>query len=168
MTTLYYLKSAFVWISKKSVTFIPGVGQIMWLSGHILIDRKGKASIKAMYSAAKDRLDKGFSIFIFPQGTRERTKTLPFKFGAFNIAQNEQVDIVPVSLELSPNAWKRFFLYGYLWGIEEAKKNPGAILTVHKPMDIKKYGGENTKEQTQKMLNDAFDTVFSVLEQKKL
>jgi len=47
---LYFLRQKFVWISKQSVAFIPGVGQIMWMSGHILLKRKGKASIKQVSS----------------------------------------------------------------------------------------------------------------------
>jgi len=157
---LYYLKAIFVWISKKSVTYIPGVGQIMQLSGHILLDRKGKSSIKAMYAEAKDRLSKGKNIFIFPQGTRERTKVLPFKHGAFSIAISEQVDIIPVSIHLEGSTWQRFFFYGYLWGIEEAKKTPQAIITVHDTMKVKDYLGVGGKE---KMMVDAQKIIYSVL-----
>jgi 1-acyl-sn-glycerol-3-phosphate acyltransferase len=162
--SLYYLNTLFVWISKKSVTYIPGVGQIMQLSGHILLERKGKASIKAMYAESKDRLSKGKNIFIFPQGTRERTKVLPFKHGAFSIAVSEQVDIVPVSIHLEPTTWKKFFFYGYLFGREEARKTPQAIITVHDTMSIKDYQGEGAKE---KMMEDAQKIVYSVLGENK-
>jgi 1-acyl-sn-glycerol-3-phosphate acyltransferase len=161
---LYYLHTIFVWISKKSVTYIPGVGQIMQLSGHILLERKGKSSIKAMYAAAKDRLSQGKNIFIFPQGTRERTKVLPFKHGAFSIAVTEQVDVVPVSIHLEGSTWKKFFFYGYLFGREEAKKTPQAIITVHDTMNIKDYKGEGAKE---KMMEDAQKVVYSVLGENK-
>mmetsp|Transcript_16629 Transcript_16629/g.34325 ORF Transcript_16629/g.34325 Transcript_16629/m.34325 type:complete len:239 (-) Transcript_16629:23-739(-) len=161
---LYYLHTIFVWISKKSVTYIPGVGQIMQLSGHILLDRKGKSSIKAMYAEAKDRLGRGKNIFIFPQGTRERTKVLPFKHGAFSIAISEKVDVVPVSIHLEGSTWKRWPLYGYLFGVEEAKRTPQAVITVHETIPVKDYMGEGGKE---KMMEKAQEVVYSVLGENK-
>ncbi|GMH85498.1 hypothetical protein TL16_g10250 [Triparma laevis f. inornata] len=159
---LYYLRVPFVWISKKVVGYIPGVGQIMFLSGHILLERKGKASIKQMYSDAKNRLSDGFNIFIFPQGTRERTEVLPFKHGAFSMAMSENVDVVPVSIELSDDAWKRFFGYGYVFGVEEAKSKPAAIITVHRVMKTSDYNGDK-----EKMMAAGQKIVYSVLGDKK-
>ncbi|GMI01164.1 hypothetical protein TrVE_jg7623 [Triparma verrucosa] len=159
---LYYLRKPFVWISKKAVGYIPGVGQIMFLSGHILLERKGKASIKQMYADAKSRLKDGFNIFIFPQGTRERTKILPFKHGAFSMAMSEEVDIVPVSIELSDDAWKRFFGYGFIWGFEEAKSKPAAILTVHPVMKTKDFNGDK-----EKMMKAGQEIIYSCLGDKK-
>ena len=163
---LYYLRTKFVWISKQSVAFIPGVGQIMWMSGHILLKRKGKASIKQMYADSKSRLKEGFNIFMFPQGTRERTKVLPFKHGAFSLAMSpdmEGVDIVPVSIELSDNAWKRFFGYGYAWGLEESKVKPAAVITVHPTMETASYNGDK-----EKMMKEAQEVVYSVLQKKSI
>ena len=151
--------------SKKSVTFMPGVGWIMWISRHILLDRKGKASIKAMFAECKNRLENGYHVFIFPQGTRERTKTLPFKHGAFSIAESNEADVIPVSIQLSDKAWKRFFLYGFLWGFEEAKKDPAAKITVHPRIKWADYkGGKNGGKEG--MQQEAFDRVYSVLEKK--
>ena len=154
----------------------------MFLSGHILLERKGKASIKQMYADAKSRLKDGFNIFIFPQGTRERTKILPFKHGAFSMAMSEEVDIVPVSIELSDDAWKRydaarsevtvlaavsnprrrFFGYGFIWGFEEAKSKPAAILTVHPVMKTKDFNGDK-----EKMMKAGQEIIYSCLSDKK-
>jgi 1-acyl-sn-glycerol-3-phosphate acyltransferase len=141
---------------------MPGVGQIMVLSGHILLDRGGKESIKQMFRDCKQRLSIGSNIFIFPQGTRERTVTLPFKHGAFSLAESEEVDIIPVSIKLSDKAWKRLPFYGLLWGAAEAKEDPAARLTVHERIrwDDYKDGKNGGKEG---MNAEAFKRVYSCL-----
>ena len=120
------------------------------------------ASLAQMFELSKQRLSKGSNIFIFPQGTRERTKTLPFKHGAFSIAEEAGCDIIPVSIKLSDKAWTRFYFYGMLWGFDEAKKDPAATLTVHDRIKWADYkDGKNGGKEG--MTKEAFKRVYSCL-----
>ena len=85
-------------IGKKSLAWIPFFGQMYWLSGNILIDRKNRHSaVSTMAKAAeKIRQDK-LSVWVFPEGTRSRGRgLLPLKSGAFHTAIAAGAPIVPV------------------------------------------------------------------------
>lgn len=82
---------------KKELTKIPGVGQLFSLMC-LTVDRSDKESRHASKVKMLSDLMKGISIFIFPEGTRNRTEKplLPFYDGAFEIAIDAQVPILPV------------------------------------------------------------------------
>lgn len=86
--------------AKKSLRLLPFLGQFMSLSKTVFIDRANRASaLSAFDSAAKTMQAEKQSVFIFPEGTRSYAETpmlLPFKKGAFHLAVQAQVDIVPV------------------------------------------------------------------------
>ncbi|ABV35231.1 1-acylglycerol-3-phosphate O-acyltransferase [Shewanella sediminis HAW-EB3] len=85
-------------LGKKSLAWVPFFGQIYWLSGNILIDRKNRSrAFDTMAQTAKKIKEKCLSIWIFPEGTRSRGKgLLPFKSGAFHTAIEAGVAMVPV------------------------------------------------------------------------
>ncbi len=89
-----------VTVGKKSLKFIPFFGQLYWLAGNILIDRNNKSRAVGTMQGAVDRIsgDK-VSVWVFPEGTRSYGRgLLPFKTGAFHIAQQAQVAVVPVCM----------------------------------------------------------------------
>ena len=95
-----YLPCDFKWIAKKSLFYIPFVGWAMWLSGYIPIDRRhgGRAYVKSIGEAI-DRVKRGTSVIIFPEGTRHPEKgLLPFKKGGFVIAIRSGADVVPLAI----------------------------------------------------------------------
>ena len=86
--------------AKSSLKKIPFLGWFMALSGSIFIDRKNsKDAREAMKGAATEIRAKRQSVYMFPEGTRSYTKDptlLPFKKGAFHLAVQAGVPIVPV------------------------------------------------------------------------
>ncbi|MBT0585429.1 1-acylglycerol-3-phosphate O-acyltransferase [Alteromonas oceanisediminis] len=87
-----------VTVGKKSLKWIPLFGQLYWLSGNILIDRKntGKARDTLSLTAEKMR-ERRLSVWFFPEGTRSYGRgLLPFKTGAFRLAMNTNEKIVMV------------------------------------------------------------------------
>ena len=76
------------------------MGWSMSLTGYISIDRDNPAeAVKSMEEAA-ERMAKGVSVVIFPEGTRSETGALlPFKRGAFMLAKKSGVPIVPVAIQ---------------------------------------------------------------------
>ena len=85
-------------LGKKSLAWMPLFGQIYWLSGNILIDRKNRHSaFDTMAKTVEKIKQKNLSVWIFPEGTRSRGRgLLPFKAGAFHTAIAAGVPVVPV------------------------------------------------------------------------
>lgn len=75
-------------------------GIIVYFSNTVFIDRTDRNSaVAAFENAANHMRDKRQSVFIFPEGTRsyyDRPDLLPFKKGAFHLAVQAQVPIVPM------------------------------------------------------------------------
>jgi lysophosphatidate acyltransferase len=86
--------------AKKSLKSWPVLGWFMTLSGSVFIDRKNTTDARqAMSGAAKEIRDRRQSVYMFPEGTRSYSKEpmlLPFKKGAFHLAVQAGVPIVPV------------------------------------------------------------------------
>ncbi|KAH7329387.1 acyltransferase [Stachybotrys elegans] len=85
--------------AKASLKKTPFLGWFMTLSGSIFIDRKNsKDAREAMKGAAQEIQAKRQSVYMFPEGTRSYAKDptlLPFKKGAFYLAVQAGVPIVP-------------------------------------------------------------------------
>ncbi|KAK3375421.1 hypothetical protein B0H63DRAFT_278834 [Podospora didyma] len=86
--------------AKSSLRRMPFLGWFMSLSGTIFINRQNSESAReAMRSAVEEIRGKRQSVYMFPEGTRSYSKEpmlLPFKKGAFHLAIQAQVPIVPV------------------------------------------------------------------------
>lgn len=86
--------------AKSSLKKVPFLGWFMTLSGSVFIDRKNsKDAREAMKGAADQMKTLKQSVYIFPEGTRSYAKEpmlLPLKKGAFHLAVQAQVPIVPV------------------------------------------------------------------------
>ena len=85
-------------VGKKSLLLIPGFGMLYWLAGNVLIDRKNSKNSKTIMSASTEALTKGKrSIWMFAEGTRNNGENmLPFKKGAFRMAIEAGVPILPI------------------------------------------------------------------------
>lgn len=88
-----------VYIAKKEVRLIPGIGWAVWAAGMIFIDRKNREKAIRSLREAAQKIRGGKSVVIFPEGTRTRTGELGvFKKGGFNLAMDAGVPIVPIAL----------------------------------------------------------------------
>lgn len=101
--------------AKKQLKRTPFLGLFMALSGSVFVDRADKKSaVKAFDGAAREIRERRQSVFIFPEGTRSNAKEpmlLPFKKGAFHLAIQAKVPIVPVVAAcytglLNPKEWR--------------------------------------------------------------
>jgi putative phosphoserine phosphatase / 1-acylglycerol-3-phosphate O-acyltransferase len=95
-------------VAKKELQKMPIIGQVMQITGTIFLDRADKEkSIEAMKPAVES-LQNGTSIVIFPEGTRSYDYTLgKFKKGAFHIAMQAGVPLVPIVLKNAHDAMPR-------------------------------------------------------------
>lgn len=94
-----YLPVDFKWVMKKELRKIPWIGYASEKVGHIFIDRSSPMAAKHSLEEAKLKLVNGASVLMFPEGTRSRQKQmLPFKKGAFKLAFELGLDILPVTI----------------------------------------------------------------------
>jgi 1-acyl-sn-glycerol-3-phosphate acyltransferase len=111
---LYHLFAPYKWVSKRENFSIPIIGWLMRLNDYLEIRRGEKSSYVKFLEKVKYVLGMGSSILIFPEGTRYPGGHLgPFKEGAFRMAIENRVDIVPLVLD----------------GTARALPKKGAILT---------------------------------------
>ncbi|XP_062364042.1 1-acyl-sn-glycerol-3-phosphate acyltransferase alpha-like [Cinclus cinclus] len=85
-------------IAKRELLYLGTVGWACWLSGTIFIDRHRRdAAIEVISHAASTMRRENLRVWVFPEGTRNPGKSmLPFKRGAFHLAVQAQVPIVPI------------------------------------------------------------------------
>ncbi|MGH7497231.1 MAG: lysophospholipid acyltransferase family protein [Gemmatimonadales bacterium] len=87
------------WLSKAELFRLPLLGWLMRLAGDIPVKRGfGPSAIEAM-ARCREVLKNRVSVMIFPEGTRSTTSDLlPFKDGAFRLAIDAGVPILPLAL----------------------------------------------------------------------
>lgn len=109
---LYALRRHFKWVSKKELARIPIIGWNLYLNRYMLIDRRSFGGSKRMLIQGLKNLNMGNSLLVFPEGTRSATGRMGrFKDGAFNVAQQGKVDLVPVVVDGTRNVFKDGYLH---------------------------------------------------------
>jgi len=88
--------------AKTQLKYYPFLGWFMQLSGSIFIDRANSKDARQAMSGAADAIrSRRQGVFMFPEGTRsnaQEAKLLPFKKGAFHLAVQAGVPIVPIAV----------------------------------------------------------------------
>ena len=91
-------------LSKDSIFKIPLLGWQMRVSRDIPIERGNKDSARQALEAMRDRLVRGSSVIVFPEGTRSPDGSIaPFREGAFRLAIELGVDVVPLAVAGTEN-----------------------------------------------------------------
>jgi 1-acyl-sn-glycerol-3-phosphate acyltransferase len=88
------------WVAKKELTRVPVFGWALRNAGHIIIDRSRHEQAVASLRAAREQMEGGISVVIFPEGTRARPDDplLPLKKGGFMLALETGFSIVPIAI----------------------------------------------------------------------
>ena len=95
-----WLPVIFKWLMKAELRKVPFVGTGCKAAGHIFVERRNaKAAMESLHEVEK-QLVNGVSTVIFPEGTRSTTgETGRFKRGAFQIALDLGLPVIPLSLD---------------------------------------------------------------------
>ena len=95
-----YLGRNFKWMMKKSLRSIPLVGKACESAGHIMVDKSGPKAIHKTYEQSRAVLKHGVSLMVFPEGARTFTGHMAkFRRGAFQLADELQLPVVPVTID---------------------------------------------------------------------
>jgi len=151
MLMLVAVRNPFVFVGKKELAKIPLFG-FFYKRTCILVDRSDARSRRAVFLRAQRRLKQGLSICIFPEGLvpEEEVVLAEFKDGAFRLAINHNIPIVPMTF---PDNKKRFS-YTFFSG------GPGQMrVHIHKFLDTEDLEIKDTK----KLKDQAFDIIYNDL-----
>jgi 1-acyl-sn-glycerol-3-phosphate acyltransferase len=139
MLMLAVVRNPFVFVGKQELAKIPLFG-FFYKRTSILVDRKSSKSRTQVFDSAQKRIDQGLSICIFPEGGVPDDTTVlldQFKDGAFRLAIEHQIPIVPIVFADN----KKRFSYTFFSG------SPGIMrVTVHKFINVSGISADNKKE----------------------
>jgi 1-acyl-sn-glycerol-3-phosphate acyltransferase len=140
-----------VLVLKRSLLWIPFFGWGLALMSPIAIDRRrGTSALKRMAVKGRERLSQGFSIAIFPEGTR----TAPGVRGTYHsggawLALRTGAPVVPVA----HNA-------GLFWGRNAFVKRPGEVtVVVGEPMQASGMSAEALNRQVEHWIESRMETL---------
>lgn len=145
-----YLPHNFKWLMKKSLEKVPFVGWACKWAGHVFVDDRSPSSIRETIKESESRLRDGMSLVIFPEGSRTFDGAMiPFKRGAFMLAGEFRLPVVPVTIK---GAFERMPRTTY-------NVRSGRIdIYIHKPI----YPGERGFN-TRQLMAECYDEIESGL-----
>lgn len=148
-----YIGHNFKWMMKEYIKKMPFVGVACMASGQIFVGDSISAIGKAVGKARKT-LQNGMSMVIFPEGTRSHDgKMQPFKRGAFMLANEIGLPIVPITIDGSFDIFSRHSAM--------VSRHP-LTMTIHEPITAEQREGKNTKQ----LMQEVFDVINDGLPEK--
>jgi 1-acyl-sn-glycerol-3-phosphate acyltransferase len=148
-----YLGRNPAYLGKKEVFKYPVFGAGIRLIGVIPVDRSNSPAAVESAKAATENLRRGKSYVVYPEGTRSKDgRLLPFKKGAFMMAIEAGVPVVPITIsgatKIMPKAQVKVF--------------PSTVhITIHEPISTAGYSKENVVQ----LMDRTREKVFSALGQ---
>ncbi len=148
-----FLNRNFKWMMKHQLRKMPFVGYACEKSHQIFVDKRGPKAIKATYDKARATLQDGTSLTVFPEGARSFTGHMgDFRKGAFALADELQLPVVPITINGSFNVMPRMRDGHFVtW-------HP-LTLTIHQPVYPTGKGEENINAT----LRQSYDAIMSAL-----
>ena len=150
-----YLPVIFKWIMNYELKKVPFIGWGCMAAGHIFINRRNPILAKKSLDEAEKTLKGGVSVVVFPEGTRSVDGQVgKFKRGAYMLAFDLKLPIVPITLNGCREVWQR----GSTW----VNFGKTVRLTIHKPVDSSTYTADNQME----IIEQTRQTVINGIDKK--
>ncbi|XP_017767110.1 PREDICTED: 1-acyl-sn-glycerol-3-phosphate acyltransferase alpha [Eufriesea mexicana] len=138
-------------VGKKEIFYAWPFGLAAWFCGLIFIDRMNSEKARSVINTATNHIKaKKIKLWIFPEGTRRNTgKIHPFKKGAFHVAINSQLPILPV-----------VFSSYYFLSSEEKRFDSGQVIITSLPPisteGLKTDDVEHLMQKTRNIMMEVF------------
>lgn len=131
LVVLGYLPVQFRWLAKMELFRIPVFGYAMARAGYISIDRSDRRSAHKSLQEAAEKIARGVSVVVFPEGTRSTDGQIkPFKAGGFHLAIRSGQPIVPVVICGTGHVMRKGSL----------RIRPGRVMvSINPPVDTSSY-----------------------------
>ena len=134
-----FLSRNFKWMMKRQIRQMPFVGKACESAHHIFVDKRGASKIRETYDRARQTLQGGMSLVVFPEGARSFTGHMGvFKRGAFMLADDIELPVVPLTINGSFDIMPR--TRDMKWVVWHPLR-----LTIHKPILPVGKGTDNIK-----------------------
>lgn len=151
-----FLSRNFKWMMKRQLRQMPFVGKACASAHHIFVDKRGASKIRETYDRARQTLQGGMSLVVFPEGARSFTGHMGvFKRGAFMLADDIELPVVPLTINGSFDIMPR--TRDMKWVVWHPLR-----LTIHKPILPVGKGADNIKYLEQ----ESYKVVMSGLEKQ--
>lgn len=151
-----FLSRNFKWMMKRQLRQMPFVGKACESAHHIFVDKRGASKIRETYDRARQTLQGGMSLVVFPEGARSFTGHMGvFKRGAFMLADDIELPVVPLTINGSFDIMPR--TRDMKWVVWHPLR-----LTIHKPILPIGKGTDNIKYLEQ----ESYKVVMSGLEEQ--
>jgi 1-acyl-sn-glycerol-3-phosphate acyltransferase len=132
---LFGLYRPYKWVSKAENFKLPFIGWNMRLNGYVSLVRGDRASVVAMLDHCSRLLRAGSPVLFFPEGTRSKDGRLkPFKDGAFELAVEHGVPLIPIAVHGTGRALPKHGLV--------LREHVDARVEVLEPLDPADFGGD--------------------------
>ena len=151
-----YLGRNFKWMMKKTLRKMPLVGVACEKARHIFVDKSGPKAIKETIDKARATLQNGTSLVVFPEGSRTFTGHMGlFRKGAFQLADDLQLPVVPVTIDGSFDVLTRMAGFNFVhW-------HP-LRLVIHEPIPPVGEGKEDIKHT----MEEAYRVIMNSLPER--
>lgn len=137
----------FKFLSKRELFQIPFMGWAMAAAGYIPVDRASHRSGREAMQRITRVLNMGVSVLLFPEGTRSPDgKIHAFKMGAFKLARENNVEILPVVVDGTGQALPK-----KSWLI---KKKSVFIVSIGKPVSFEDFEDSLMDETKEKIRHE--------------
>lgn len=151
-----FLSRNFKWMMKRQLRQMPFVGKACESAHHIFVDKRGASKIRETYDRARQTLQGGMSLVVFPEGARSFTGHMGvFKRGAFMLADDIKLPVVPLTINGSFDIMPR--TRDMKWVVWHPLR-----LTIHKPILPVGKGTDNIKY----LEEESYKVVMSGLEEQ--
>lgn len=161
MLMLAIVKNPFVFVGKQELARIPIFG-FFYKRTCILVDRKNSQSRMAVFTKAHKRIERGLSVCIFPEGGVPDDESIlldHFKEGAFKLAIQHQIPILPISFGDN----KERFPYTFFAG------TPGIMrVKIHRPIETTDKDESHRKTIRESVRNTIYQQLVIFENEKKL
>lgn len=148
-----YLPRNVAYLGKKEVFKYPIFGYGIRLVGVVPVDRSNSPAAVESAKLATENLRRGKSYVVYPEGTRSKTGgLLPFKKGAFMMAIDAGVPVVPITISGATKIMPK----------GQIKVFPSTVrVTIHEPISTVGYSKENIAE----LMEKTRERIFSALDE---
>ena len=147
-----FLPKVFVFVGKVSITKVPVFGY-MYRKLHITVDRNSYRDRYRALLRAKEAIAAGKCLVMYPEGgirTKNPPHMAPFKDGAFRVAIEQQIPVVPVTIP-------------YNWIV---LPDDGSLLVYRRPIKAIFHEPIDTKGMTIEEIDGLKEKTYQVIDQE--
>lgn len=151
-----FLHHEFKWMMKQELMDIPIVGMACRKAGFISVDKRTRRAIAQTMIDARNVLQGGASLCLFPEGARTFTGHMGFfRRGGFQLADSLQLPIVPMTIDGSFDVLPRTKGFNFV-------KHHRLRLVIHEPLYPESKGADNVK----RMMDESYATIMGALPER--